>query len=42
VQSAVVDFVLQTRGHDHVRQITAVLEAAGFKARLHNTDHNTD
>ncbi len=38
VQSAVVDFVLQTRGHDHVRQIIVALEAAGFKARLHNTD----
>lgn len=38
VQSAVVDFVLSTRGHDHVRQIIAVLEAAGFKARLRNTD----
>ena len=36
VQSAVVDFVLQTRGHDHVRQIIAALEAAGFNARLHN------
>jgi threonine dehydratase len=36
VQSAVVDFVLQTRGHDHVRQLIAALEAAGFKARLHN------
>ncbi|HKB83818.1 MAG TPA: threonine ammonia-lyase [Burkholderiales bacterium] len=38
VQSAVVDFVLQTRGHEHVRQIIVALEAAGFKARLHNTD----
>jgi threonine dehydratase len=38
VQSAVVDFVLQTRGHDHVKQIIAVLEAAGFNTRLHNTD----
>ncbi len=38
VQSAVVDFVLQTRGHDHVRDIIAALEAAGFKTRLHNTD----
>jgi threonine dehydratase len=38
VQSAVVDFVLQTRGHDHVRQIIEALDAAGFKARLHNTD----
>ncbi len=38
VQSAVVDFVLQTRGHDHVKQIVAAVEAAGFVARLHNTD----
>ena len=38
VQSAEVDFVLQTRGHDHVRQIIAALEAAGYKARLHNTN----
>ena len=38
VQSAVVDFVLQTRGHDHVKQIIAGLEAAGFNTRLHNTD----
>ncbi len=38
VQSAVVDFVLQTRGHDHVKQIIAALEIAGFNARLHNTD----
>jgi threonine dehydratase len=38
VQSAVVDFVLQTRGHDHVKQIISVLEAAGFNTRLHNTE----
>jgi len=38
VQSAVVDFVLETRGHEHVKQVIAALEAAGFKARLHNTD----
>ncbi|MFL6580787.1 MAG: threonine ammonia-lyase [Burkholderiales bacterium] len=38
VQSAVVNFVLQTRGHDHVRQIIAGLEAAGFKASLHNAE----
>jgi threonine dehydratase len=38
VQSAVVDFVLQTRGHEHVKQIIAVLEAAGFNTRLHNTE----
>ena len=36
VQSAEVDFVLQTRGHEHVRQIVAALESAGFKARLHH------
>ena len=38
VQSAVVDFVLQTRGHEHVKQIIAVLEAAGFNTRLHNSE----
>ncbi len=36
VQSADVDFVLQTRGHEHVREIIAALEAAGFKARRHD------
>jgi threonine dehydratase len=36
VQSAEVDFVLETRDHEHVQQIIAALEAAGFKARLHN------
>ena len=36
VQSAEVDFVLETRGHDHIRQIIAALEKAGFKAKLHN------
>jgi threonine dehydratase len=36
VQSAVVDFVLQTRGHDHVKQIVSVLDAAGFKPKLRN------
>ena len=38
VQSAVVDFVLQTRGHDHVREIVERLEAAGFAVRVHNAD----
>ncbi len=38
VQSAEVDFVLETRGMDHVQQIIAALNAAGYKARLHNTD----
>jgi threonine dehydratase len=38
VQSTEVDFVLETRGHEHVGQIIAALETAGFHARLHNTD----
>jgi threonine dehydratase len=38
VQSTVVDFVLETRGHEHVKQVIATLEAAGFNARLHNAD----
>ncbi len=38
VQSADVDFVLQTRGHEHIREIIAKLEAAGFKARRHDSD----
>lgn len=38
VQSADVDFVLQTRGHEHVREIIAALAAAGFQARLHHSD----
>jgi threonine dehydratase len=36
VQTAEVDFVLETRGHDHIQQIIAALENAGFKAKLHN------
>jgi threonine dehydratase len=32
VQSAEVDFVLETRGHEHIRQIISALEKAGFKA----------
>jgi threonine dehydratase len=36
VQSAEVDFVLETRGHEHIQQIIAVLAKAGFKAKLHN------
>ena len=38
VQSADVDFVLQTRGHDHIREIIAKLASAGFQARLHDRD----
>jgi threonine dehydratase len=36
VRSAEVDFVLETRGHEHVTQIIEALAAAGFEARLHN------
>ena len=36
VRAAEVDFVLETRGHDHVRQIIEALAQAGFEARLHN------
>jgi threonine dehydratase len=36
VQSVEVDFVLETRDHDHVQQVIAALAAAGFVARLHN------
>jgi threonine dehydratase len=36
LQSAEVDFVLQTRGTEHVKQIIGALEAAGFAAKLHN------
>jgi threonine dehydratase len=38
VQSAEVDFVLETRGTEHVQQIIAALEQGGFAARVHNTD----
>ncbi|HEX7811002.1 MAG TPA: threonine ammonia-lyase [Burkholderiales bacterium] len=38
VQSADVDFVLQTRGHEHIREIIAKLAEAGFKARRHDSD----
>jgi threonine dehydratase len=36
VRSAEVDFVLETRGHEHVSQIIEALAAAGYEARLHN------
>ena len=34
IQSAEVDFVLQTRGHAHIEQILAALEQKGFRAQL--------
>ena len=36
VRTAQVDFVLETRSHEHVRQIIEALARAGFAARLHN------
>lgn len=36
VQSAEVDFVLETRGSEHVQQIISALEKAGFEAKVHN------
>ncbi len=34
IQSAEVDFVLQTRGHTHIEQVLAALEQKGFRAQL--------
>jgi threonine dehydratase len=36
VRTAEVDFVLETRSHEHVQQIIETLARAGFTARLHN------
>ena len=36
VRTAEVDFVLETRGHEHVQQVIEALARAGFAARLHN------
>ena len=36
VRTAEVDFVLETRGHEHVQQVIEALARAGFSARLHN------
>jgi threonine dehydratase len=36
VRTAEVDFVLETRSHEHVQQIIEALARAGFTARLHN------
>lgn len=35
LQTAEVEFVLQTRSHDHVKEIVEALRAAGFNPRLH-------
>lgn len=36
LQETEVDFVLETRGFEHVRQVIERVRAAGFEARLHN------
>ena len=36
LQTAEVQFVLQTRSHEHVREVLAALDAAGFRPRLHD------
>ncbi|MSQ59668.1 MAG: threonine ammonia-lyase [Betaproteobacteria bacterium] len=35
-QTVEVDFVLETRDHEHVQQVLSALDAMGFKAELHN------
>jgi threonine dehydratase len=35
LQSAEVEFVVQTRNHEHVQEVLAALDAAGFRPRLH-------
>jgi threonine dehydratase len=35
LQTAEVEFVIQTRNHDHVREIVRELESAGYRPRLH-------
>jgi threonine dehydratase len=35
-QTVEVDFVLETRDHEHVQQVLCALDAMGFKAELHN------
>jgi threonine dehydratase len=36
VQTVEVDFVLETRDHEHVQQVIHALAAGGFPARMHN------
>jgi threonine dehydratase len=35
LQTAEVEFVVQTRNHEHVREIVRELEAAGYKPHIH-------
>mgnify|MGYP001060445948 CR=1 FL=1 len=36
VRNVEVDFVLQTRGHDHIQEVIEILNAAGFAASNHD------
>jgi threonine dehydratase len=36
LQTAEVEFVIQTRSHEHVREVVAALAASGFNPRLHH------
>ena len=36
VRNVEVDFVLQTRGHDHIQEVIEVLNNAGFAASNHD------
>jgi len=38
VQTTEVEFVLQTRGHEHVAEIIRKLQVSGFRARLQTHD----
>ena len=38
VQSAIVDFVLETRDREHVERIIEALDRAGFRARVNNVE----
>jgi threonine dehydratase len=42
LQTAEVEFVVQTRNHDHVREVLAALDAAGFNSRLHGAAGNDE
>ena len=35
LQTTEVDFVLRTRGREHIEEIVAALAAAGYSARVH-------
>jgi threonine dehydratase len=42
LQTAEVEFVVQTRNHEHVREVMAALQAAGFNPRLHEAARDSN